>query len=361
MAIKQKLFSAISWRVESRAGAMTPAGGARLRNRAGHLMRWAGAHRTLPDICNRAAILCFHGVTDRRIDREVESAELDRRDFCRLLDVLGRAFNVIPLAELVQAIRDGSTLPPRSMVITFDDGYANNATVAAEELAVRKMDWSAFLPPALIEHQSWQWIDEVRILIHRGSQRRLRFHWDGQDIEFDLHTSAGKSEAMQRIHEFCRYVPESIRQARMQELYDCYGPDELADLKAVFPSLAPMTWEQARQLKAAGVDVGSHSLNHIALSQQPTEQIRHEILAARELLQQRIGEHSPHFSYPYGRPEAISDATEAVLAEVGYHCGLTLEQNVIDCTGTNLLQLPRIIVSTDIGRVLFGLWQRFIR
>ena len=122
-----------------------------------------------------------------------------------------------------------------------------------------------------------------------------------------------------------------------------------------------MTWEQARELQSAGVDVGSHSLNHIALGQQPEEVVRQEILGARELLRRRIGDHSPHFSYPYGRQSALSETTERIVAEAGYQCGLTLEQNVVCCAHQNPLQLPRLIVSAQVGRVLFSLWQRFIR
>jgi peptidoglycan/xylan/chitin deacetylase (PgdA/CDA1 family) len=122
-----------------------------------------------------------------------------------------------------------------------------------------------------------------------------------------------------------------------------------------------MTWDQARQLKAAGVDVGSHSLSHIALAPQTPELIRHELHTARELLQRRIGDHSPHFSYPYGRPASMSPEVESVLLEMGYHCGLTLEQEIVRCERCNLTALPRLIVSAQVGRVLFALWQRFIR
>jgi len=97
------------------------------------------------------------------------------------------------------------------------------------------------------------------------------------------------------------------------------------------------------------------------MASQPPGVIRHEVLTARDLLHQRIGNHSPHFSYPYGRAAAISDETGRVVAEAGYCCGLTLEQDVVSCSTANLLQLPRLIVSAQVGRVLFGLWQRFIR
>ena len=361
MPLKRKLFSAISWRVEARAAALPAAEGARVRHRWGHLMRWGGAHRSLPDIHDRAAILCFHAVTAHRTDPAVESDLLDVRAFRKLLRVLRSSFHVIPLAELVEVIRRRRRPPPRSVAITFDDGYANNHTIAANELAKMRMPWSAFLPAMLIETCGRQWIDDVRVLIHRGRQRHLSFGWSGRHVEFDLTTTPQRHGAITRIHQLCRYVPDDERRSRLGDLFACYSTDEIELLRAAYPSFAPMSWDQARELKAAGVDVGSHSLNHIALAQQSPDVIRHEILAARDLLQQRIGDHSPHFSYPYGRESAISDETERVVAEVGYRCGLTLEQDVVHCPTTNVLRMPRLIVSAQVGRTLFGLWQRFIR
>lgn len=324
-------------------------------------MELARAHNSLPDISHRAAILCFHGVVAHKPDPDVEQEALPVGQFIRLLRVVKKSFNVITLAELVAAIREGYSPPPRSIVITFDDGYVTNYTVVAEVLADLKMPWSTFLPAELVETGGRQWIDDVYLLIHRGSRQHIRLNWGEDVLQFDLSTSRQRHDAVFHIRESCRYVPEPIRCQRIQEIYGLYSQDELQYLRAKYPAFAPMTWDQARELKAAGVDVGSHGLTHIALAPQPPEVVQHELLTAREILLKRIGEHSPHFSYPYGRPASISQETETQLEQMGYHCALTLEQNVIHCRQQNLMQLPRLIVSPSVSRVLFGLWQRFIR
>ena len=89
--------------------------------------------------------------------------------------------------------------------------------------------------------------------------------------------------------------------------------------------------------------------------------ILQEIAGARELLMQRLGPHSPHFSYPYGREASISPITEQLLVEMGYQCALTLEQNAVYCQNQHLMRLPRLIVGPSVGRILFALWQRFVR
>jgi hypothetical protein len=223
------------------------------------------------------------------------------------------------------------------------------------------MPWSTFLPAMLVETGGRQWIDDLYLLIYRSSRRHIDICWEGNHRSFDLDTPCRRREAVFAIRETCRYVPETVRQERMSQVFSLYSQDELESLRARFPDFAPLDWQQARALQAAGVDVGSHGLSHIALGPQPPEVIHHELAVARALLQQNLGDHSPHFSYPYGRQASFSDETERKLVEMGYHCAVTLEQNAIDCRSQNLMQLPRLIVSPLVGRVLFGLWQRFIR
>jgi len=358
MRLKHQFMTGLSWRLEARAAAMGPAGGARMRHYCGQAMRLTCAHDNLPPHRQQAAILCFHGVGISP-DPDAESNVLDVRDFRKILHVLRRSFRVIRLSELVRAVREKGTLPPNSIAITFDDGYANNHTIAAEELATLKMPWSEFLPAQLIETGGRQWTDDLRLLIHRGRHRHLSLTWDDEHLEWDLTTRAKRQDAVERIIQAWRYLPESLRQPRFDALLSHYSTDEIESLRDRFRSFAPMTWQQARQLQTAGVDVGSHSLSHIALSPQTPQQIRHELTTARTMLQERLGDHSPHFSYPYGRPDSISPLTESVLSEMGYDCALTLEQNLVHCQGTTLLAMPRLIVPTQIGRLFFTLWQRF--
>jgi peptidoglycan/xylan/chitin deacetylase (PgdA/CDA1 family) len=262
---------------------------------------------------------------------------------------------------LIYCIQNNISPPPKSVVITFDDGYANNATLAAEELNRWALPWSEFLPARLIEHQERQWIDDLYMLIHAGSCKRLKLDWDGMDSQWPLDTLENRRAAAHFVIQALRYCPEAIRLRRFAEVCAHYSQDEVETLRARFTSFAPMTWQQARALQSAGVDVGSHSFSHIALAPQDPVTIREELAQARTLIQERLGDHSPHFSYPYGRPSSISSETEEAIADMGYACAVTLEQQIIDCENCKLLELPRLIVSTQAGRILYTLWQRFNR
>jgi peptidoglycan/xylan/chitin deacetylase (PgdA/CDA1 family) len=75
----------------------------------------------------RLSVLIFHCVPRER--DPLFPTESDAQSFERTLSLLRDCFRVMPLREAVAALRAGR-LPSGALAITFDDGYADNATVA---------------------------------------------------------------------------------------------------------------------------------------------------------------------------------------------------------------------------------------
>jgi peptidoglycan/xylan/chitin deacetylase (PgdA/CDA1 family) len=94
-----------------------------------------------------ATILCYHGVTERPArhpaDRYGLHTRLDR--FVRHLEHLRSHYRVVSLADLMSAAMGDRALPERSVVLTFDDGFRNFATVAAPCLVRFGMPATAFV------------------------------------------------------------------------------------------------------------------------------------------------------------------------------------------------------------------------
>ena len=119
----------------------------------------------------RVMILCYHGVTARaeRMADDPTGLHIRAERFEAQLEHLRRHYRVLPLGEYLAARRAGRRLPPRSVVITFDDGYRNFYTMAAPRLRERGLPASLFLTVGEIGvaprgDGGWEPEDDVRYL-----------------------------------------------------------------------------------------------------------------------------------------------------------------------------------------------------
>lgn len=73
-----------------------------------------------------------------------------------------------------------------------------------------------------------------------------------------------------------------------------------------------LTVSEIRSLAEAGIDIGSHTVNHIQLGKTDTQTAINEITESKNMLEDILGQKVPHFAYPFGswNPE-IRDAVLA--------------------------------------------------
>ena len=73
---------------------------------------------------------------------DVPLGELPMSAFIDILDVVAETMNVLPLDEAVSALQHG-TLPPRTVALSFDDGYAEWGDHVASALQQRNLHANA--------------------------------------------------------------------------------------------------------------------------------------------------------------------------------------------------------------------------
>ncbi len=77
-----------------------------------------------------------------------------------------------------------------------------------------------------------------------------------------------------------------------------------------------MSWDEIRALKAAGMQIGCHSMTHPYLTRvQNDEALRQEILGAKQIIESHVGGPVTTFAYPFGQ---YNERVVAAVKEAGY-------------------------------------------
>lgn len=116
-------------------------------------------------------VLMYHYVRlnpDPR-DRVGFSLSVTPAAFHAQMDYLARHnFHTVSLAQAVQAIRDHRALPPRSIVLTFDDGYADFFTAAIPELRRHGFTATDYVVPGFIGRPGYMTWNQVVVADRMG-------------------------------------------------------------------------------------------------------------------------------------------------------------------------------------------------
>ncbi|MDP6094356.1 MAG: polysaccharide deacetylase family protein, partial [SAR324 cluster bacterium] len=108
-----------------------------------------------------------------------------------------------------------------------------------------------------------------------------------------------------------------------------------------------LNWDEIRQLKAEGVEIGAHSHTHEHSADYTLEELRKEIEKSNKIFLKEIGKTPDLYAYPYGEAdEKIFDLLKKYKykAAFGQHSGAINETS-------NLYYLPRFSLNERYGEI----------
>jgi len=239
-------------------------------------------------------------------------------------------FSPLPLSEAVERLRKRS-LPPRAACVTFDDGYADNATIALPILQRQGVPATFFVATDYLDGRV-MWNDMVIEAVRTLQAADLDLERWGLG-RMSLADAERRKAAADRILAALRYLPQDVRQARAMELAELAGVNPAADLM--------MRREHVRLLRSAGMEIGAHSVTHPILRQVSPELARHEIVESGRQLAELLREPIRLFAYPNGKPgDDYGPEHVRMVREAGYAAAASTAWGVAT-VATDRFQLPR--------------------
>lgn len=277
----------------------------------------------------RLSILIYHRVlaeTDPIFPNEVTGASFENQ-----MASLKAVFNVLPLAEAVDRMKAG-TLPARAACITFDDGYADNATIALPVLQRHGLTATFFIATAYLDGGR-MFNDTVIEAIRRARCEYLDLTELGLG-RHDLTALAGKRCAIQEILPKLKALPLDERESIAISIsaLACSAP---------LPDDLMMTTGQIRHLHLSGMEIGGHTARHPILAALSVDEVKQEILTGKQFLEDALGTRVRLFAYPNGRVGVdFLREQAAIVRECGFEAAFSTHSGVASLASDPFL-LPR--------------------
>lgn len=227
---------------------------------------------------------------------------------------LAAGYRFVVPRDLAGGLQEG-----KNVMLTFDDGYANN------ELVLPLL--SEFKVPACF------FLSTGFILSGHG------FWWDILYRE-----RCKQSASMESI----RAELASMKKLTVRER-DAYMLKEFGEkaLRETSESSRPFTEEEVRTLgKNPLVELGNHTIDHALLTMESPEEVRRQIRGCQEHLEHMTGQSVGCISYPNGY---CSDSVITIAGEEGLTSGITTKtgKNRVPLNTRSMMRLQRFPLSPD--------------
>ena len=245
---------------------------------------------------------------------EQDVYDTDASTFAAQMRWLKANTEVISLSELLRRLAAPRPRPRPAALLTFDDGYIDNFTIAYPILRELELPATLFVPTQLIEQRMVGWWDIIAYLVRRCVLPSIQVQ--GQAFELPAQAREAASFVQEQIKHRPHQQGVDLVQQMAQACQVEPPPAELMDREM-------MTWDQIRQVAADNFTIGSHTHTHRVLSTLDAAAQEHELRRSKELLEQRLGQPVVSIAYPVGERQFLARETAPIARRCGYEVGFT--------------------------------------
>ncbi len=290
------------------------------------------------------AIFLFHGVTtDTRVGiRNYTGKHVQLDEFNQLMRKLVRAGCPISIDDAYQFIIGEASAAPGSFVITFDDGFWNNLSLAAPCLADLGIPATFYLTSDFIDKNGQSWVDRIEAAIDSSSSP-LIFAPHPLSNTYSITTESEKIHFMKEVRRLVKADsvtdPDAFADAL---LADFQPPGEATWVGSLDRKLS---WAEARELSGDSLfTIGGHGRSHRILGYLSEPEMRDEVTDCLNRITSGIEVKTKHFSYPEGFKGSFNGALVATLQDQGVVTAVTTLAGTI-VKGCDPMTLSRVFVA----------------
>ncbi len=315
------------------------------------LARLAGAPRLAPLRQQPGAlrILAYHRLAeapwdDFLFDEQILSAT--PAAFEAQMHFVAKNFDVISFSDLEGCDLAEKPWPKRALIVSFDDGYRDNFTLAYPILRALQLPATIYLTTGHIGAQKLFWWDAIAWCFKTTNLTAIQIAELGEK-PFSLASKPQKRAAIDAALRWCKGVPDAARREFVAQLPDLLGVDLGAEVAAGMH----LNWDEAREMAKNGIEFGAHTVTHPILSRVDGDQLSCETAQSQGDIEREIGQKVLSFAYPAGTRQRRDEAARAAVEACGYCYAVAYDQGVE--LHPDRLAMPRLHVDRDQSLALF--------
>ena len=259
--------------------------------------------------------LIYHRVLDKpdymRPD-EPTAAQFDWQ-----MALLKRYFTPLPLREAMERLAD-NTLPANAVCVTFDDGYADNLSLAAPILQRHQIPATVFIATGFL-NGGIMWNDKIIESVREAPDTEL----DCSALGLPSYGIGSNEERRRTAFDLIgrlKYLPFDERQDLV---------DKISKLSKFSGAELMMTDAQVVELEKYGVIIGAHTQSHPILTRLKCEEAEREIQSSRQYLEELLQHPITQFAYPNGRLNEDYSSEHCDLVErLGFELSVSTNRGV---------------------------------
>lgn len=274
------------------------------------------------------AVESLYASSGRRVLVLTYHAIVDGEGFQQQMQYVARSCSVISMAELLQAHERGTNLPPRALLLTFDDALTNFESCAWPILKQHRLPATLFVPTAYPDDPALRfwWHQMEHALAHTSLRAPLRV----AGMELSIDSAAEREHTYRRLRRHLKAIPHRQAMECVERV--------MQQLQVEPPPANVLGWDALRRLASEGVTLGAHTRTHPLLNRIPHDQAIAEASASLADLRREIGAIEPVFAYPAG---GYTIQCARALREVGFKLAFTTERGLNDLDRTDPMLLRR--------------------
>jgi peptidoglycan/xylan/chitin deacetylase (PgdA/CDA1 family) len=289
-------------------------------------------------------VLFWHGI-DSKVQNDVEAEIIDVEVFEKQIKYLNKYYEVISIEEFEKRFLTNS-FTNSEVVLTFDDGYANNLYVVEPILNKYNLPYTVFISTEHIATGQYYPTSVNRIIVKGSGLKKISL--PSQNISFSIETENDINNTVDSISNLLKTLTLKRVREITNDLINNVSKDKWLELQEKYNSVRPMNWDEVIELSnRKNVTIGSHCKYHICChDNQDLEEIERQILESKQIIEDKLKIECNYFAYPNGD---FTNSSNAIVRQAGYKMGFSTQKELSINNNNDLTVIPRIGVPQGIN------------